>query len=166
MATYTEYYNLKKPALNDAVNINDINGNSDIIDNALHEIDTAVDANTIKINDYYNINDVVASVTADGVKTLSVLFDELYAQLSDVSGNRFVFDYAGVYMTNRIGFKNSFHSMYLGTSNNLELYYLRLQESGSKYGHETINILTHVVSGSDQSNNVPTQGKVYRIIKA
>lgn len=35
MATYTENYNLKKPATTDPVNINDLNGNADIIDAAL-----------------------------------------------------------------------------------------------------------------------------------
>ena len=35
MATYTTNYNLKKPAQSDSVNIDDINGNMDIIDTAL-----------------------------------------------------------------------------------------------------------------------------------
>lgn len=35
MASYTSNYNLKKPAGTENININDINGNMDIIDNAL-----------------------------------------------------------------------------------------------------------------------------------
>jgi len=41
MATYTEHYNLKKPAYEDTRDIGDINGNMDLIDTALHgKIDT------------------------------------------------------------------------------------------------------------------------------
>ena len=35
MASYTSNYNLKKPAGTENININDINGNMDIIDAAL-----------------------------------------------------------------------------------------------------------------------------------
>lgn len=48
MATYTENYNLKKPATTDQVNIEDLNGNADIIDAALAE-----KANTADVSGKY-----------------------------------------------------------------------------------------------------------------
>ena len=36
MATYTQYYNLKKPAADDYVDVADLNGNFDAIDEAIH----------------------------------------------------------------------------------------------------------------------------------
>lgn len=38
MATYTTHYNLTKPSTTDKVNISDLNGNADIIDNAIYAV--------------------------------------------------------------------------------------------------------------------------------
>jgi len=50
MATYTSNYNLKKPSASDTVNIADINGNMDIIDEAMKGLDI-IDTTSINLNE-------------------------------------------------------------------------------------------------------------------
>lgn len=79
MATYTENYNLKKPATTDPVNIEDLNGNADIIDAALHEAaqsksavsmietsseSTSTATHAYSIGDYFICNDTLYRATA------------------------------------------------------------------------------------------------------
>jgi hypothetical protein len=53
MATHTTYYNLTKPSANDKVNIDVLNNNADIIDEALHNKVNSDDltANNIMMSD-------------------------------------------------------------------------------------------------------------------
>ena len=64
MADYTENLNLKKPARTDYFSVADFNGNADIIDTAVGDLDTALDG---KLNtDFSNISGGVIPVTAGG----------------------------------------------------------------------------------------------------
>jgi hypothetical protein len=73
MATYTEYYNLKKPGTDDLVLIGDLNGNFDIIDGAIHSTTGMIDdnvetsetsAHAYAVDDYFLYNNVLYRVTA------------------------------------------------------------------------------------------------------
>jgi hypothetical protein len=73
MATYTEYYNLKKPGTDDLVLVGDLNGNFDIIDGAIHSttgmIDDGVEtsetsAHAYAVGDYFIYNNTLYAVTA------------------------------------------------------------------------------------------------------
>ena len=75
MADYTPNLNLKKPARTDYFNLNDFNGNADIIDTAVGDIDTSLDG---KLNtDFSNIsggaiaiaNGETGATTASGALT-------------------------------------------------------------------------------------------------
>lgn len=64
MADYTENLNLKKPARTDYFSVADFNGNADIIDTAVGDLNTALDG---KLNtDFSNISGGVIPVTAGG----------------------------------------------------------------------------------------------------
>ena len=149
----------------DATEVSESNVTDEVTSNKA-AIDGLTDTVEEALNNYYNINDIVASVTADGVKTVSQLLNELYAATESVSGSRFVLNAAGIYLPSRIGYKTQFSTMYLGSNNNLELYYARLQASGSQYGHEVITTTTHAIGGNDNSSDVPANGKTYTVYKA
>ena len=64
MADYTPNLNLKKPARTDYFNLNDFNGNADIIDTAVGDIDTALDG---KLNtDFSNISGGAIAIANGG----------------------------------------------------------------------------------------------------
>lgn len=64
MADYTPNLNLKKPARTDYFNLNDFNGNSDLIDTAVGNLDTALDG---KLNtDFSNISGGTISIENGG----------------------------------------------------------------------------------------------------
>lgn len=64
MADYTPNLNLKKPARTDYFNLNDFNGNADIIDTAVGDIDTAL---INKLNtDFSNVSGVAMPISAGG----------------------------------------------------------------------------------------------------
>ena len=76
MATYTEHYNLIKPALNDKVNINNLNDNADIIDTALN--------NKVNTSDTQDITTSANKcMLSDGVTSVEDALDTL----SDQSGS-------------------------------------------------------------------------------
>lgn len=64
MADYTENLNLKKPARTDYFSVADFNGNADIIDTAVGDLDTALDGKLN--NDFSNISGGAIPVTAGG----------------------------------------------------------------------------------------------------
>ena len=64
MADYTPNLNLKKPARTDYFNLNDFNGNADIIDTAVGDIDTSLDG---KLNtDFSNISGGAIAIANGG----------------------------------------------------------------------------------------------------
>ena len=64
MADYTPNLNLKKPARTDYFNLNDFNGNADIIDTAVGDIDTALDG---KLNtDFSNVSGGAIAISNGG----------------------------------------------------------------------------------------------------
>lgn len=64
MADYTENLNLKKPARTDYFSVADFNGNADIIDTAIGDIDTALDS---KLNtDFSNVSGGAISIANGG----------------------------------------------------------------------------------------------------
>lgn len=78
MATYTTHYNLKKPAATDPVDVADLNGNADIIDDAIYEAlqsggaamiessaeETTTSAHAYAVDDYFIYNNTLYAVTA------------------------------------------------------------------------------------------------------
>lgn len=60
---YTTNYNLKKPEGTDPVLVGDLNDNSDTIDGALGDLDTAVDGKEDAANKTQNIGTNAASTT-------------------------------------------------------------------------------------------------------
>ena len=78
MATYTTHYNLKKPSATDPVDVADLNGNADIIDDAIYEAlqsggaamiessaeETTTSAHAYAVDDYFIYNNTLYAVTA------------------------------------------------------------------------------------------------------
>lgn len=90
MATYTEHYNLKKPAATDYVNIEDLNGNMDVIDAALAgKADTAdVSAKYTKPETGIPASDLAADVqTSIGKANTALQASDVDEELSDTSEN-------------------------------------------------------------------------------
>ena len=64
MANYTPNLNLKKPERTDFFSVNDFNGNADIIDTAVGDIDTALDG---KLNtDFSNVSGGAIAISNGG----------------------------------------------------------------------------------------------------
>lgn len=82
MATYTPNLDLKKPAGDENMNINDINGNMDTIDNALRKTDEAV-----AIVAKGNVHGAISSGEYVYVYNHSTLPDGLYKATSAISEN-------------------------------------------------------------------------------
>ena len=82
MATYTTNLNLKKPAGDENMNINDINGNMDTIDNALRKTDEAV-----AIVSKGNVHGAISSGEYVYVYNHSTLPDGLYKATSAIGAN-------------------------------------------------------------------------------
>ena len=82
MATYTTNFDLKKPAGDENMNINDINGNMDTIDNALRKTDEAV-----AIVSKGNVHGAISSGEYVYVYNHSTLPDGLYKATSAIGVN-------------------------------------------------------------------------------
>lgn len=82
MATYTTNLDLKKPAGDENMNINDINGNMDTIDNALRKTDEAV-----AIVSKGNVHGAISSGEYVYVYNHSTLPDGLYKATSAIGSN-------------------------------------------------------------------------------
>lgn len=89
MATYTEHYNLIKPALNDKVNINNLNDNADILDTALYnKVDTTDTQNIITSANKCMMSDGVTSAEDElGSKSTVMVKDVTFTLIPGSPGS-------------------------------------------------------------------------------
>lgn len=127
---------------------------ADNVQGAVDEVKNALDTGV------GTLGDKLVTVTADGVKTYSQLFDQLYPYRNRLY--RLEIDNTQYYPTSAIRYGHVG-----GTSNDdLNLRMVVLKETGSIFKSITIVSSTGNVSVSDQSSGVPASGTKIKLVKS